>query len=50
MCFDVYANNNLMNFMFVGEHVKVGTGRSGEGEGLLLQQAAGGGAAVPGTG
>ncbi len=50
MCFDKDAKNNVMNFISVGEHVKVGTGRSGEGEGLLLQQAAGGGAAVPGTG
>lgn len=39
-----------MFFLLVGEHTKIGTGRSGEGAGLLLQQAARGGAAVPGTG
>lgn len=28
---------SLLNIFFVGEHIKVGTGRSGEGAGLLLQ-------------
>lgn len=48
--YDIDAKNNLATFIFVGEHIKVGTGRSGEGAGLLLQQAARGGAAVPGAG
>lgn len=44
------GKSNLVDSCFVGEHIKVGTGRSGEGAGLLLQQAARGGAAVPGAG
>lgn len=40
----------LAHVVSAGEHIKVGTGRSGEGAGLLLQQAARGGAAVPGAG
>lgn len=39
-----------MFWCFLGEHIKIGTGRSGEGAGLLLQQAARGGAALPGAG
>lgn len=35
--------------VFAGEHIKVGSGGRGEGAGLLLQQAARGGAAVPRT-
>lgn len=37
-------------FSPAGEHVKVGAGGHGEGAGLLLRQAARGGAAVPRTG
>lgn len=44
------GKSHLLDSCFVGEHIKGGTGRSGEGAGLLLQQAARGGAAVPGAG
>lgn len=42
--------HSIIYFSPAGEHVKVGAGGHGEGAGLLLRQAARGGAAVPKTG